>query len=177
MNEFSDAEQRLIEVWEAHTAAEFEQKDADAAVAVMTDDASLTHVPSGTGATGKEAIRAFYATNFIPYWPDDVELEVLTRSVGQSRVIDEFVLRMTHTVRMDWFAPGIAPTGRRLVVPTVGIVAFEGELIRTEHIYWDQGTVLRQLGIIDENLPVMGSEQVDRLLDPNAPANQLIARL
>ena len=177
MSQFTAAEQRLIDIWEAHTAAEFELKDADAAVATMTDDASLTHVPSGTGATGKEAIREFYANTFIPQWPDDVQLQVVTRSVGQGRVIDEFVVHLTHTVRMDWFAPGIEPTGRKLIVPHVGVVTFRGELMVTEHIYWDQGTVLRQLGVIDDSLPVMGQDQADRLLDPSAPANRLIERL
>jgi hypothetical protein len=100
-----------------------------------------------------------------------------TRSVAQNRVIDEFILRFTHTVQMDWFAPGIAPTGRPLVVSHVGIVAFEGGKISSDHIYWDQATVLLQLGILKEELPVLGTGQADRLLDPNAPANTLIKKL
>lgn len=174
MSEFTRAEKKLIEVWEAHTAAEFETKDADAAVALMTDDAVLTHIPSGTGGTGKEAVRAFYAESFIPCCPEDMELELITRSVGQNRVIDEFIVRLTHTVRMDWFAPGIEPTGRKLVVPHVGIIGFRDGKICSEHIYWDQGTALLQLGALDDSLPVLGSSQADRLLDPSAPANQLL---
>jgi carboxymethylenebutenolidase len=85
--------------------------------------------------------------------PPDAELQLLTRSVVQNQVIDEFILRLTHTVQMDWFAPGIAPTGRQLVVPHVGIAAFEGGKISSEHIYWDQATVLLQLGILKEELP------------------------
>lgn len=177
MTKLTDAEKRLISVWEAHTAAELETKDADAAVAVMTDDVVLTHVPSGTGATGKEALRAFYAEIFIPQWPADFELRLLTRSVGQGRVIDEFVLHLTHSVRMDWFVPGVEPTGRKLIVPHVAVVAFRGDKICSEHIYWDQATVLEQLGLLDDRLPAMGAEQRDRLLDPNAPANQLLAEL
>jgi carboxymethylenebutenolidase len=110
--------------------------------------------------------------------PPDAELQLLTRSVAQNRVIDEFILRLTHTVQMDWFAPGIAPTERRLVVPHVGIVAFEGGKISSEHIYWDQATVLLQLGILVEgDLAVLGTGQADWLLDPNAPANTLIKKL
>lgn len=176
MVSFSDSERSLIEVWEAHTAAEFEQKDADAAIATMTDHPVLIHVPVGTGATGREALRQFYAEVFIPQAPPDLELQLLTRSVGQGRIVDEFILHFTHTLRMDWFAPGIEPTGRRLAVPHVGIVAFEKGKICAEHIYWDQATVLRQMRLIGDELPVLDSVQCARLLDPDAQANQLIDR-
>ncbi len=177
MTRFGPDDQALIEVWEAHTAAEFEHKDADAAIATMTERPVLIHVPVNTGATGKEALRKFYAEIFIPQMPEDVELELLSRSVGQDRIIDEFILHLTHSIRMDWFVPGIEPTGRRLAVPHVGIIAFENGKISSEHIYWDQATVLSQLGLLDSSLPVMGADQKNRLLDSDAPANQLIDRL
>lgn len=177
MTELSDDERRLIEVWEAHTAAEFEQKDADAAIATMTDHPVLIHVPVGTGATGKDAVRRFYAEIFIPQTPEDFELKALTRSVGQNRLIDEFIVRFTHSVRMDWFAPGVEPTGRRIAVPHVGVIAFEDGRISSEHIYWDHATVLRQMGLLDASLPVMGADQCDRILNAEAPANELIDRL
>lgn len=177
METFSKAQQKLIDVWDAHTASEFAHKNADEAIATMTDHPVLIHVPVNTGATGKEPLRKFYAEIFIPQMPEDAELELLTRTVGGNRIVDEFILHLTHTVRMDWFAPGIEPTGKRLAVPHVGIIAFESGLIASEHIYWDQATVLKQMGVLDEDLPVLGSEQGARLLDPAAPANQLIDRL
>ena len=177
MPAFTASEQALIEVWEAHTAAEFVQKDADAAIATMTDNPVLIHVPVGTGATGREKLRRFYREIFIPQAPPDFAIELLTRSVGQNRIVDEFIVRFTHTVRMDWFAPGITPTGRRLVVPHVGVVAFEGGKIASEHIYWDQATVLLQLGVIRDGLPALGKDQADRLSNPDAPANMLLNRL
>ncbi|CTQ74928.1 nuclear transport factor 2 family protein [Roseibium alexandrii] len=177
MEPFSKAQQKLIDVWDAHTASEFAHKNAGEAIATMTDHPVLIHVPVNTGATGKEPLRKFYAEIFIPQMPEDAELELLTRTVGSNRIVDEFILHLTHTVRMDWFAPGIEPTGKRLAVPHVGIIAFEGGLIASEHIYWDQATVLKQMGLLDEDLPVLGSEQGARLLDPAAPANQLIDRL
>lgn len=177
MASFTTEQQTLIDVWNAHTQAEFEKKDADAAIATMTDHPVLIHVPVGTGASGKEPLRRFYAEVFIPQMPPDIELQLLTRSVGQGRVIDEFIIEFTHTVRMDWFAPGVEPTGRRLKVPHVGIVAFEADRISSEHIYWDQATVLAQLGLITPELPILADEQADRLVDPNAPANALINRL
>lgn len=177
MARFSPAEQALIDVWEAHTAAEFVHKDADQAIATMTDDPVLVHVPVGTGAAGREALRAFYRDILIPQMPPDAELQLLTRSVGQNRVIDEFVLSLTHTVRMDWFAPGIAATGRRLVVPHVAVIAYEDGKISSEHIYWDQASVLLQLGVLEAGLPVLGADQADRVLRVDAPANALIAKL
>jgi carboxymethylenebutenolidase len=174
---FTPAEQALIDVWDAHTAAEFAEKDADAAIATMTEHPVLIHVPVGTGATGREPLRKFYRETFIPHMPPDFELELLSRSVGHNRVIDEFIVRFTHTVQMDWFAPGVAATGRRLVVPHVGIVAFEDGKISSEHIYWDQATVLLQLGLLEPGLPALGADQADRLSNPDAPANTLINRL
>jgi carboxymethylenebutenolidase len=174
---FTAAEQALIDVWETHTAAEFERKDADAAIAAMTENPVLIHVPVGTGATGREPLRIFYREIFIPQVPPDFEIELLTRSVGQNRVIDEFIVRFTHTVQMDWFAPGVASTGRRLVVPHVGIIAFGGGKISSEHIYWDQATVLLQLGILGDGLPALDDAQADRLSNSDAPANMLIKRL
>lgn len=110
MRDFTAAKQALIDVWEAHTTAEFEQRDADAAVATMTEHPVLIHVPVGTGASGREPLQRFYREIFIPQMPPDAELELLSRTVGPNRVIDEFVLRCTHTVQMNWLAPGIAPT-------------------------------------------------------------------
>lgn len=163
MTLFNHTAQAQIDMWESHTAAEFEQKDADIAIATMTDNPVLLHVPVGTGANGKEALRKFYREKFIPQMPADIEMQLLSRSVGQNRLVDEFILRFTHSVRMDWFAPGIEPTGKALVVPHVAIITFEKGKISSEHIYWDQATVLLQLGLIDDSLPALGVSQADRL--------------
>jgi carboxymethylenebutenolidase len=141
----------------------------------MTAQPSLVHVPIGAGAFGQEALRSFYAEVFIPQMPDDIELEVVTRTVTGDRLIEEFVLRFTHTVQMDWFVPGLGPTGRELVVPHVGVIDFEDELIAAERIWWDQATVLEQLGLLPEGLAVLGAQQADRVLDPSADANPLLS--
>lgn len=174
MQTFDARQQRLIDVWEAHTRAEFEERDADSAITTMTEHPVLVHVPVGTGASGREPLRQFYAEIFIPQIPADAATELLTRTVSDDRVIDEFVLSFTHTLRIEWLVPGIPPTGREVAVPTVGVITFEDERIASEHIYWDQASVLTQLGVLPGGLPVLGANQADRLRDPDAPANELI---
>jgi carboxymethylenebutenolidase len=74
--------------------------------------------------------------------------------------------------------PGIKPTGRKVTVPTVVIVGFDQDnKITHEHIYWDQATMLVQLGLLDPSaLPVTGAEQAARLLNPKLPSNTLIPK-
>jgi carboxymethylenebutenolidase len=176
MPSFTPRQQILVDTWEAHTRAEFETKDADAAIATMTDHPVLIHVPVGTGATGREPLRRFYRDTFIPQLPPDMSLELLSRNVTQDRVVDEFILRYTHTVQIDWLAPGITPTGRRVAVPHVAVIAFEEDKIASEHIYWDQASVLMQLGVLDNAVPILGANQAARLIDHDAPANELITK-
>ena len=167
----------LAKVWEQHLKSEFELKDADAAIDTMTDSPVLIHVPICAGASGREELRNFYANVFIPQMPDDLELKPLTRTIGQDRIVDEFILKFTHTLQMDWFLPGIAPTGRVLEVPHVGIISFVGDKISSEHIYWDQGTVLLQLGLISaDNAPVCGVETARLLIDQNNTFNPLMKK-
>src|SRR5262245_2797730 len=112
-------------VFDEHIRSEFALKDADAAVATMTDRAFLNHVPVATGATGRAAVRAFYADHFIPGWPDDLEVTPVSRTVGDDRLVDELVVRFTHTRVMDFWLPGVAPTGRHVELPHVVVVGFE----------------------------------------------------
>jgi len=168
----------LADVWDAHIAAEFEAKDATAAVATMCDDASLVHVPVATGARGKDALRRFYADVFIPSWPDDTAVEPGSRTVGEERVIDELLVSGTHDRPMPFWLPGVAPTGRQFELPHVAVVAFRDGLIASEHIYWDQASLLVQLGLLPdaESLPVLGVAQTRAFVDPTYPLNELIER-
>jgi carboxymethylenebutenolidase len=94
--------------------------------------------------------------------------------VGQDRLVDESIIRFTHSIQMDWLLPGLAPTGKRLEIPFVSVVQFKEGKILHEHIYWDQATVLLQLGLIDRSLPVRGAETTAQLLRPSLPMNELI---
>jgi len=158
--------------------AEFEDKDARASCDTMVANPYVDHVPVLTGGVGRRQLEHFYGRYFIPGQPPDVELVPISRTVGQDRIVDEFVFCCTHTTRMDWLLPGVPPTGRRLELVTVVIVTFENGKIHHEHIHWDQASALVQLGLLDPaKLPVAGAETARKLLDPKAvPSNLLMKR-
>jgi carboxymethylenebutenolidase len=158
-------------------SAEFSEHSADAAVATMSDKPHLNHVPVMTGGVGREEIRAFYANRFIPQVPPDAEIELISRTIGDSSIVDEFIFKCTHSRVMDHMLPGVAPTGKRIEVPHVAIIQFRDGKIESEHIYWDQASVLVQIGLLDEaSLPVAGIETAETIRDPSRPSNVLIER-
>lgn len=161
------AQQDLSKLWEEHTSHEFVTRDAEATVATMVEDAHVNHVPVMTGGCGKDALRAFYSRDFIPCMPPDTRLTPVSRTVGDGRLVDEMIFSFTHTQEMPWMLPGIPPTNARVEIPLVAIVAFrEGKLV-SEHIYWDQASVLRQIGLLsDPRLPVFGAETARKVVDP-----------
>lgn len=165
----------LTALWEDHLRYEFKAPDPVATVATMVEDAHVNHVPTMTGGTGKPALLDFYTRHFIPKMPPDLEMIAVSRTVGTDRLVDEMVLRFTHTIEMDWMLPGIAPTGRRVEVAVVAIVHFRDDKVADEHIYWDQASVLAQLGLLDPaGLPVAGAESARKILDPSLRSNALI---
>ncbi len=171
------AQQALAEVWERHVASEFETKSATEALSTMVPDAYVNHIPVLTGGLGHDAVGDFYAHHFIPKMPPDVEMVPISRTIGVDQLVDEFVFRFTHTVTMDWMLPGIPPTGKPVEVPMVAIIRFRGDKIAHEHIYWDQASVLTQLGLIDSAaLPTVGGETARKVVDPSLPSNVLIER-
>lgn len=141
----------LERLWEEHLAGEFSTKDVEATLATMTDDAIVDHVPVHSGGRGKDALRAFYRDNFIPSWPDDLEQIPMNRVVGQNQIVDEIRTRFTHDRPMEWFLPGIAPTHKRVDIDIIVVIQFRDGKICCERIYWDQATVLRQIGVLDES--------------------------
>ncbi len=171
------AQQAMVDMWEEHLKCEFTTRSAEDTLATMIEDAQVTHVPVLTGGVGKAQLREFYGQRFIPQMPPDTENLLLSRTVGADRIVDELLLRFTHTVQMDWMLPGIPPTGKRVEAPLVVCIQFQGDKLAYEHIYWDQASVLAQLGLLDTaRLPVVGVEQARKALDPTVPANRLIER-
>jgi carboxymethylenebutenolidase len=151
-------------VLDEHLRAEFERRDADAAIATMAERPYLNHVPMLTGGVGREQVHRFYRDEWIPSWPDDTEVSSISRTVGSDRVIDELIVGFTHDRPMPFMLPGVEPTGRRVELPHVVVVGFEGDMIHHEHVYWDQGSLLVQVGLLEErSLPVTGRRQAHRM--------------
>jgi carboxymethylenebutenolidase len=170
-------EAEIARVFDEHMAAEFERRDVDATMATMVSEPYLDHVPVMTGGVGGGEVRRFYAHHFIGKWPEDVEVVRVSRTVGEDRVVDELVVSFTHDVEMDFMLPGVPPTGRRVELPHVVVVEFRDGKVAHEHVYWDQASLLVQVGVLDPaGLPVTGSEQARKLLDPSLPTNTLMER-
>jgi carboxymethylenebutenolidase len=167
----------LVELWEAHCRCEFETRDANATMATMVPQPYVNHIPTMTGGVGYEQLRRFYAHHFIPVNPPDFHLTPVSRTVGIDTIVDEFIVHFTHTTVMDWLLPGVPATGRPVELPTVAIVKFEGDKVAHEHIYWDQASLLVQLGLLDpDGLPVVGREAAHKVMDRNVPSNHLMGR-
>lgn len=164
----SPRQRRIVELWEQHVALEFDEKNTEATIATMVPEAYVNHVPVMTGGRGHEELRRFYSTDFIPQMPPDTQMTMVSRTVGNDRLVDEMIFEFTHTIPMPWMLPGVQPTGKSVKVALVAIVSFEGDQLVHEHIYWDQASVLMQLGLIrPEGLPVFGEASALKVLHPH----------
>jgi carboxymethylenebutenolidase len=170
-------QQFLNDLWEKHLREEFTTHDTNATLDTMVPNAYVNHIPVLTGGVGREQLSEFYSQHFIPRMPPDTEIVPVSRTIGAERLVDEMIFRFTHTVEMDWMLPGVAPTGKCVECALVVIVHFREGKLAHEHIYWDQASVLVQLGLIDSSrLPVAGRETARKLSDPGLPSNDLIRR-
>ncbi|MFZ0407004.1 MAG: ester cyclase [Cyanobium sp.] len=142
-------------LFEAHMQAEF-QADLGTTMATMVDEPHLLNLGSGTGGTGHAGVEEFYATRLIgQFFPPDVEFIPISRTVDGERLVDELVIRFTHTETIGHLLPGVAPTGRRVEMALVVIVGVRDSKVAYEHIYWDQAGLLAQLGLLDPaGLPI-----------------------
>jgi carboxymethylenebutenolidase len=173
----SPAQQVLSDVWDEHLTHEFATKNTNDTLDTMVEDAYVNHVPVLTGGSGRDELQAFYSTYFIPQMPSDMTIVPVSRTIGVDRLVDESVARFTHSIQMDWLLPGIAPTGKPVEVALVVVVEFRDGRLAGERIYWDQASVLVQLGLLDASaLPVAGVESARKVLDQTIPSNQLIER-
>ena len=167
----------LAALWEAHCRHEFETRDVDATMATMVATPYVNHVPTMTGGVGHDQLKRFYKYHFIGENPPDTALTPVSRTIGADQLVDEMIFSFTHTSEVDWMLPGIAPTGRKVEVPLVAIVKFVDGKVAHEHIYWDQASVLVQIGKLDpKGLPVAGAETAAKVADKARPSNALMTR-
>ncbi|HEV2362944.1 MAG TPA: nuclear transport factor 2 family protein [Caulobacteraceae bacterium] len=165
----------LAALWDAHCRCEFETRDVDGAMATMVAEPYVNHIPTMTGGVGRDELKHFYARHFIGANPPDTRLVPISRTVGADRVVDEMLFCFTHTCEIDWMLPGLAPTGRAVEVPLVAIVQFQEGKVAHEHIYWDQASVLVQIGVLaPDGLPVAGVATARKAMDKTLPSNALM---
>ena len=152
-------------LWESHLDYEFNTKDANKTMNTMTDNPYVNHIPTMTGGFGKNKLYNFYNDEFIPNNPD-MNMELISRTIGGSSLVDELVIKMNHDKVIPWLLPDIEPTNKDIMMSLVVIVQFKDNKIHNEHIYWDQASVLKQVGLIPDNIPaVYGGEQAQLVLD------------
>ncbi len=168
----------LAALWERHCQYEFVERDVPKTMATMVADPYVNHVPTMTGGVGQEALARFYHDHFVNSNPNDTRMIPVSRTIGTDRVVDEVVFCFTHDVEIPWMLPGVKPTGKYVEVPLVAVVAFRGDKLYHEHIYWDQASVLAQIGLLDTaRLPIAGAETARKLVDETLPSNEMMRRL
>ncbi|MFG6449499.1 dienelactone hydrolase family protein [Roseateles sp. BYS180W] len=166
----------LSALWDRHCELEFAARDADATMATMVAEPYVNHIPTMTGGVGYKHLRHFYANYFVNSNPPDTTLTPISRTIGTSQIVDELIFAFTHTCEIPWMLPGIAPTGKRVEIPLLAVVKFRGDKLYHEHIYWDQASVLVQIGLLNpKHLPVAGIETARKLLDESLPSNTLMS--
>jgi carboxymethylenebutenolidase len=167
----------LEALWEQHCLFEFGERDVPKTMATMVEEPYVNHIPMMTGGVGRQELARFYQHHFVNSNPKDTKIVPVSRTVGADRLVDEVLFCFTHDVEIDWMLPGVKPTGKYVEVPLVAIIHFRGDKLVHEHIYWDQASVLAQIGLLDETkLPVVGRDQARKLVDETLPSNTRMPR-
>ena len=170
MAQLSESQQAMVDLFQRHVQAEL-AGDLDTTMATMVDSPHLNHVPTMMGGVGREGVHAFYRNHLVgKFFPPDVKMITVSRTVGDDRIVEELVISFTHTTEIDWMLPRVKPTGRPVEVAFVVIVGVKDGRVSHEHIYWDQASVLVQIGLLDpQGLPVAGADSARKVLDPLLP--------
>ena len=173
MTTLSVEQQAMVAMFQRHVEAEL-AGDLDTTMATMTDDPHLNHIPTMAGGVGRGGVQAFYRDHLVgKFFPPDVTMTNLSRTVGQDRLVDEIAISFTHTESIDWLLPGIPATGKRVEMAVAVIVGFRDGKISHEHIYWDQASVLVQIGLLNPaGLPVGGAEIARKVINPKLPSRR-----
>lgn len=170
-------QERMLAGYLRHTASEFQTQSVETALATMVDDPHVYLLPTLIGGDGKDEVGRFYTERFVFSMPRDVEFVPVSRILAGSTIVEESVLRFTHDQEVEWILPGVAPTGRRVEVAVCVVVRMDGDKVASENVYWDQGSVLSQIGLIDgASLPVVGPEAARKLESGRGALNRLVPK-
>lgn len=161
-----------VALFAEHIRHEFETRDVDATMATMIDDPYVNHVATLAGGVGHDMLKRFYTYHFVDQNSKDRSSVTVSHTLGPDRVVLELVVRFKHDQVLDRYFPGIPPTGQEVELATVLIVKFRGDKVCHEHIYWDQGSALKQISVLDaDHLPIAGAEAARKVLDEHRPSN------
>jgi carboxymethylenebutenolidase len=138
-----------VKLWEQHIVGEFVEKDVDLSLSTMVEDAAVMHMPTRSGGKGKAELKPYYRDMFIPSIPSEWEHTVTNRIVTNDYIVEEAKVRFVHSKQMDWFLPGVPPTGKTIETELVIVIQFREGKMSAERIYWDQAAVLRQIGRLE----------------------------
>ena len=133
--------------WEAHREALLVRRDPAAALATMTAEPSVTHIPAMTGGTGRQAVERFYAEQVLPHLPADLTLGRISRTVDRWRLVEETTVTFTHDRELPWLLPGAEPAFRRAEVLAIAVVGFHRMKISSLRVLWDYATLTAQLNV------------------------------
>jgi hypothetical protein len=174
----------LEPIAQSHWNSRFEDDDPDRAsmgvVKQMTQNSPhVTILPTMEGGVGRKKLAEFYGEFFVPSLVEDFNIRLISRTLGVNRIVDEMVVSFTHSDEVDWILPGVPPTNKHVEIPMVSIVAVRNDKLVSEHMYWDQASVLMQVGLLDpklvpkklkneglKRLPVVGAEAAKQLVEP-----------
>ncbi len=150
-----------LAIFDKHVKSEFEDHDVDATMKTMVKEPYVHHIPTLTGGVGYDGVYNFYKNDFVGKMPDDTKIVRVSRTVGKDQVVDELIISFTHDREIKIMLPGIPPTGKHVELAHVVVMKFDdNNKISHEHIYWDQASLLVQIGLLDSSsLPVYGIEQ------------------
>jgi steroid delta-isomerase-like uncharacterized protein len=108
-------------------------------------------VPTNEVYDGPEEVQGYYDETRQAF--PDQRNELLALHHSDDAVLVEAVIRGTHKGRLR----SLPPTGREFELPILAMFVFEGDdKLICERIYFDQLTVLRQLGIARDPLSLTG---------------------
>ena len=161
--DLTPSQQVMMETLTEHAKAELVDRDIDATLATMTENPNILFGPSLTGGDDRDGVREFYR-DLMEHLPEDFKLNPISRTIGSDQVVGEYILTFTHNIAMDWLLPGIPPTDKKVAIPLVAVFSFEGGKLASERVYWDQASMLIQLGLIEaDGLPISGIQGTEKL--------------
>jgi carboxymethylenebutenolidase len=142
-NKMKRKRHNLGAISDKHVKYEFEDPDVEATMKTMVKEPYVHHVPGLTGGNGYNGVRDFYTKQLVGKMPANTKIKHISRTVGRDQVVDELILSFTH-----------------VELPHVVVMKFDANKIAHEHIYWDQASLLAQIGLLDsKQLPITGIEQ------------------